>query len=183
MEQAERLTVAVLMGGSSSEREISIESGKNVARFLDDSKYAAIPVEILTGGAWIGWDLSYASTYPVSLKPGALKIAGKSADVVFVALHGKMGEDGTVQGLLEVLGVPYTGSGVLASALAMNKAFSKKIFLQENIPTSRFVQVDRAAWRQGAEDQRDVVETITRKLGAPVVRRPGRHHRRRAVVR
>ena len=164
-----KLNVAVLMGGRSSEREVSLKSGKNVSRSLDAAAYNAIPVEITEDGRWIGWNSTLELQLAVRLEPAKFRVGGEKVDVVFVALHGRLGEDGTVQGLLEMMGVPHTGSGVLASALAMNKLFSKKIFLQEKIPTNKFVELDAASW---LNDGAQALSTITTGLGRPVVVKP-----------
>ena len=100
--------IAVLMGGLSAEREVSLMSGAAVHGALVARGYDAVAVDM-------GRDL-------------AQQLINKSVDVAFICLHGRYGEDGAVQGLLEVMGIPYTGSGVLASALAMNKIFAKKVF-------------------------------------------------------
>jgi len=112
----EKLKVAVLMGGDSAEREISLSTGRQVLDALNPEKYDARPVD----ARGLGQNLT------ALLEP--------RPDVVFIALHGPHGEDGAVQGLLDWLGLPYTGSGVLASALAMDKALSKKLFRAEGIP-------------------------------------------------
>jgi D-alanine-D-alanine ligase len=143
-----RLKVAVLMGGRSTEREVSLVTGKMVLEALDPVKYEALPVEAALLGRLPG---SVPPALGEGLLPGGvftpeLLAAGTQAlmapegdparpDVVFIALHGRHGEDGTVQGFLELLNLPYTGSGVLASALAMNKVMSKKLFQAEAIPT------------------------------------------------
>lgn len=119
--------VAVLWGGYSTEREVSGWSCEMVRRNLDPAAYEVSVHdlnEFLPGGAreW-----------------GELK---KNADVVFLAIHGAGGEDGTIQGLLELMGLPYTGSGVLASALAMNKARTKDIYCRSGIPTADFLAYD-----------------------------------------
>lgn len=110
--------VAVLMGGRSAEREVSLKTGTAVLQALQRRGYTATAVD--TGG-----DL-------------CTHIRETGADAAFIALHGPFGEDGTVQGLLELLGIPYTGSGVLASALAMNKVAAKKLFCYHGIPTPSF---------------------------------------------
>jgi len=112
-----RIRVALLFGGKSAEREISIKTGRMIAKNLDKKKYQVFlfdPAKDL---------LKLAS----SLKK-------KKIDVVFPALHGPLGEDGTIQGMLELFGIPYVFSGVLASALAMDKEMAKKIFKKEKIP-------------------------------------------------
>ena len=118
------MRVGVLMGGVSSEREISLRSGRAVLEALRRKGVDAIPLEV-------GEDL-------------VQRVLEAKIDVAFVILHGRLGEDGTVQGLLELLGIPYTGSGVLASALAMNKVKAKMIFKASSIPTPDFVPLEGA---------------------------------------
>jgi D-alanine-D-alanine ligase len=108
--------VAILMGGWSAEREVSLDSGRLVGVALQELGHQIIPVDVTR-------DLSHL-TKALTPKP----------DVIFNALHGVGGEDGTVQGILEILGVPYTHSGVDASAIAMNKVLSRRVFEQEGIP-------------------------------------------------
>lgn len=105
------------MGGKSAEHEVSLATGQNIIRFLDRKKYNILPIKINKKNQW---------TFKGKIVP-AEKIA-KKIDIAFNALHGEYGEDGTVQGLLESLDIPYTGSGILASALAMDKIKSKEIF-------------------------------------------------------
>lgn len=116
--------IGVLMGGTSAEREVSIRSGNAVYNALKGLGYNAVAIDV-------GNDICNA------LKKEGIKIA-------FLALHGGHGEDGSVQGMLEVLGIPYSGSGVLASALAMDKGASKKIFLYHHIPVPPFVVFERS---------------------------------------
>lgn len=122
-----RLRVAILMGGRSSEREVSLWSGNRVARALDPAKYEVIPIDC-------------------ALREALLSLAREPIDLAFIALHGRYGEDGKIQGMLEMLGIPYTGTGVLGSALAMHKAMAKKILRTEGVPTPPFVTL------QGAEE-------------------------------
>lgn len=111
-----KIKIAVLMGGKSSEREVSMSSGKEVLANIDRKKYFVTPIEIpLKGNGWVDKLLK--------IKP----------DVVFIALHGDLGEDGAMQGMLEEFGIPYTGCGVLASALGMDKILFKRIMRQEKI--------------------------------------------------
>ncbi|MDA0338951.1 MAG: D-alanine--D-alanine ligase, partial [Proteobacteria bacterium] len=113
--------VAVVMGGWSAEREVSLVSGAAVATALRTRDYGVVEVDA-------GRDLAHQLS---SLKP----------DVIFNALHGRWGEDGCVQGLFEVLDIPYTHSGVMASALAMNKPVAKKIFAGEGLPVADHVLI------------------------------------------
>ncbi len=135
------MKVAVLMGGKSSERKISLKTGKAVLNALLEKGYDAEPLD-----------------------PAEDNFVQKirNYDVAFVALHGRYGEDGTIQGLLEVLEVPYTGSGVLASALALNKIYSKLVFEKFGVPTAPFVFFNRHA---------DDVPSSS-PLGYPVVVKP-----------
>ncbi|MEB3221845.1 MAG: D-alanine--D-alanine ligase [Candidatus Sericytochromatia bacterium] len=127
-----KLRVAVLMGGPSSEREVSLRSGQMVLKNLDPERYEAFAVELN------------------DLLAAPVVIAGLAdrADFVFLALHGRWGEDGTVQGLLEVLGLPYQGSGVMASALAMNKVRSKAVYQELGLPQARWLD-----WRRVDDGQ------------------------------
>ncbi|MCR6632620.1 MAG: D-alanine--D-alanine ligase [Magnetospirillum sp.] len=112
--------VTVLMGGASTEREVSLNSGKASARALGEAGYAVTLLDV-------GRD------------PGDLvrELLASRPDVVFNALHGRFGEDGCVQGVLNLLGIPYTHSGLLASAAAMDKAFARRLFEQAGIPVAR----------------------------------------------
>ena len=113
------LKVGVLCGGKSIEREISLKSGEAVFKALKTKGYNAVKIDPA--------DYDFIE-----------RIKLENIDVAFIALHGKYGEDGTVQGFFEILGIPYTGSKVLASAVAMNKVMTKKMFVSSDIPTPKF---------------------------------------------
>ena len=117
--------IVVLMGGKSSEHDISVISGNEVVKNLDKKKYLAIPVVISKEGK--GFD----------------RINKNKPDIVFIALHGKFGEDGTVQGMLELLGIPYTGSGVLASSIGMDKLMFRKLMHAEGITSPDYFVVNK----------------------------------------
>lgn len=157
----ERLRVAVLGGGRSSEHDVSLRSAASVAGGLDPARFEAVPITIARDGAWSGPDGA-----PVPMVPGHGGPLG--CDVVFPVLHGPYGEDGTVQGLLEMLDVPYVGSGVLGAALTMDKERCKAVLRDAGIDVAREVVVgpadDRAAVRARSEDQ----------LGLPVFVKPAR---------
>lgn len=152
-----KLHVTVLFGGTSAEREVSLMSGRKVMSALDPARYEARGVDLaaITGeraADLAGLLLSPAA--PGDAQGSAPAGADGRPDVVFIALHGGAGENGTVQGMLDLLGVRYTGSGVLASALAMNKVMAKKIFEREGIPTPPWVAVRSSeAHGQAALDQ------------------------------
>ncbi|MGD0885715.1 MAG: D-alanine--D-alanine ligase [Thermodesulfovibrionales bacterium] len=118
--------IGVLMGGASAEREVSLKSGAAVFNALQSRRYDVVAVDVRNDICDV-------------LKKEGIEIA-------FLTLHGGHGENGSVQGLLEVMGVPYTGSGVLASALAMDKELTKKIFLYHGIPVPPFRIIDRRSW-------------------------------------
>lgn len=155
---ARKIKVAVLMGGRSPEYEISLISGREVVRNLNPKKYSVLPVVIARDGkTW-----RQLSTKELLNLPDPLLLRGtgkeivttasrkiellnsseeRNLDVAFIAMHGPFGEDGTVQGMLELAGIPYTGSRVLASALGMDKTMFRKIMLSENVPIPKFVVV------------------------------------------
>lgn len=142
--------VAVLMGGASAEREVSLASGGQISKALLDRGYEVRKIDPV--GRFVGSLEEY--------KP----------DVVFIALHGKLGEDGTIQGLLEVLGYIYTGSQVLASALAMDKVMSKKVFLAEGITTPAY----RCFRREEVADRGRTRDELGDLFSYPVVVKPSR---------
>lgn len=179
-----RLRVAVLMGGTSSERPVSLKTGQMIVQALDPARYEVMAIDTkdvlrlpTAGTAQI--------TSPVSVTPeqGEPTLASASSgsdavvesrsnalsgppDVVFIALHGKGGEDGTVQGMLEMMGLPYTGSGVLASALAMDKSMAKRLFRSAGIPVIEDIQVRRG------EEMANLLTQAAEQLGFPVFVKP-----------
>ena len=181
------MKIAVLMGGTSPEREISIRTGAGVTRALQSLGHEVALLDTGTGKLLQGGELHAALGNPAgpsALAPAAIPasahgavqplVHGLSRDVelVFVALHGGDGENGTLQALLDLAGVPYTGSGVLASALAMDKAMSKRIFVQEAVPTPDWVE--RWAPEDMAQPWNPELdgEEIERLGGFPVVVKP-----------
>lgn len=131
------MRVAVLFGGRSSEHEVSLRSGAAVARGLREAGHEAIEVTIARDGRWS------APGGTVELAPGAGLLG---ADAVFPALHGAFGEDGSVQGLLEWLDLPYVGSDVLASAVCMDKLTLKRLFAEHGVPQVEFTAVEGNDW-------------------------------------
>ena len=140
--------VAVLMGGLSAEREISLMSGQGVLQALRSKGVNAHAFD------------------PAERDLAELKKDGFSR--CFIALHGRFGEDGTVQGALELLGIPYTGSGVMASSMAIDKVMTKRVLLSENLPTPRYVLLRRGAY------SRAEVEAVADTLGLPLIVKPAR---------
>lgn len=134
--------VGVLFGGRSAEREISLISGAGVLQALQSR----------------GIDAHAFDPGTQSLA----ELAAQQFDRVFIALHGRFGEDGSLQGALELLGIPYTGSGVMASSIAMDKITTKKLWLQENVPTPRYLSID------GDTD----LAAVVAELGLPLIVKP-----------
>lgn len=142
---ASATTVLVLKGGRSAEREVSLNTGAQVAAALNEVGYRVVDVD--------AGDADFIE-----------QIKASAPDVVFICLHGRFGEDGTVQGLLELLGIPYVGSGVLASALAMDKVMSKHIFAWSGLPTPAYLVLGAG--------QPWTAEEITASLGTKTVVKP-----------
>ena len=140
--------VAVLMGGSSAEREVSLMSGAGVLAALQSQGVDARAFD------------------PTERDLSALKQDGIAR--VFIALHGRHGEDGTVQGALELLGIPYTGSGVMASAVAMDKVMTKRVWTAEGLPTPRW------QWLQPQQQSRADLNAVPDTLGLPLIVKPPR---------
>jgi len=131
------MKIAVLMGGTSSEREISLRTGKAIEKALKSQGFQVTSIDA---------DSQLAA-----------KIMAEKIDLAFLALHGKYGEDGSVQGLLEVMGIPYTGSHVLASALAFHKAKTKAVLGFHHIPTPRFVVLTKKDFISHPSKMRELV--------------------------
>lgn len=156
-----KLNIVVLMGGKSSEHEISVISGSEVVKRLDPKKYNVLPVVVSKdGNKWLSLTKEELLSLPNPLKfkgtskeivritsdsklTSANNIHDSKCDLVFIAMHGPFGEDGTVQGLLDLADIKYTGSGVLASAVGMNKSAFRKIMRGENISIPKNIEVKK----------------------------------------
>ena len=168
-----RVKVVLLMGGRSSEHEVSRSSGAGVLAALDSARYDVTPVEILRDGRW------HADGEPVALAVGAdgapalMRLAGgaQPIDVVFPVLHGPYGEDGTVQGLCDTVGVACVGSGVAASAVAMDKALFKDLMRSHTVPQVDYIVVHARDW---AADRDAVRERVEARIGYPSFAKPAR---------
>jgi len=192
MARERKLRVAVVFGGRSAEHEISILSARFIVESLNREKFDPVLIGIDKSGRWhlqeeallLGSardprlvklnqampDVALAA-HPLPSGEAALAIEGSgqaAIDVVFPVLHGPMGEDGSVQGLLELAGVPYVGSGVLGSAVGMDKDVMKRLLEQAEIPIVRHVTVRHAAWRKGNEE----IIAQCEELGSPVFVKP-----------
>lgn len=186
VDNGRKLRVAVLMGGMSAERNISLSTGRQILEALDRDKYDVIGVDAaliagstrtLPKGADCEVEAVAEARDAVARKHELLPVdgiarleLGERPDVALIALHGKYGEDGTIQGLLELLGIPYTGSGVLASALAMDKAMAKKVMAADGIPVAP--SVDFVYGLNGWDET--AIRAQVGKLGYPVIVKPSR---------
>lgn len=149
-----KLNVAVLMGGTSSERDISLSTGRQILNALDPAKYRVFALDTQTRETFLPASsvvspmlAANGSTQIAALPQLPMAAESDKPDVVVVALHGKGGEDGTIQGFLDVVGIPYTGSGILASALAMDKARCKTFLGAHGVRLPQGVVVNRRGAR------------------------------------
>jgi D-alanine-D-alanine ligase len=145
-EELKTKKIGVLMGGLSGEREISFRSGQNCLRALRTRGYHAVPID--------------------AVRDVGQLLDEEQVEVAFLALHGRYGEDGTIQGLLEIMGIPYTGSGVLASALAMNKIAAKKVVAGSGLRTPAYSEIGIA------ETVAEAASRVEAELGLPVMLKP-----------
>ena len=174
--------IAVLFGGRSSEHEISILSGTSILRNLSDEKYIKYGIYISKEGKWFLIDMKSLPADFLSVEKKAIEnlnivhnafvTASRECiepDIIFPALHGPYGEDGTVQGLFEVFDIPFAGCGVLSSALAMDKISSKRIFAYCKLPTPAFVAFYSHQWKN---QHAEITREIEKKLKYPVFVKP-----------
>src|ERR1700735_2593687 len=182
-----RLRVGVLFGGRSGEHEVSLASAASVIRALDPEKYEPVPIGISKDGRWLlgrGAEKMLADVFKsgdrvilpsdptaATLVP-LVPVAGRPSvllDVIFPVLHGTFGEDGTIQGLMELAGLPYVGAGVLASAVGMDKDVQKRLFEQAGLPIVPFMVVRRSEWER---DRVGVIKAVKKKFKFPVFVKP-----------
>ncbi|MGC1583598.1 MAG: D-alanine--D-alanine ligase A, partial [Candidatus Acidiferrales bacterium] len=190
MSGPKKLRVGILFGGRSGEHEVSLASAASVIRALDPEKYEAVPIGITKEGRWLAGagaqkllsdvlktgervvlpaDPSAASLLPVASAATQDGSHGIHVDVMFPVLHGTFGEDGTVQGLLELAGLPYVGAGVLASSVGMDKDVQKRLFEYAKLPIVPFVAISRNEWEH--EPKRTLAE-IQKALRYPLFVKP-----------
>jgi D-alanine-D-alanine ligase len=194
---AKKLRVGLIFGGRSSEHEVSIRSASSVIEAIDRKKYDVLPVAITREGKWLppadasklltpGAQSLLSDTISanrddvailgdpshlglISFNSNGRPLTSESLDVVFPVLHGPFGEDGTLQGLLEMANIPYVGCGVLASASGMDKVAMKLLFLQAGLPMCEYLWFLRSHWRS---DRSKVVKTAERGIGYPCFVKP-----------
>lgn len=184
----QKKTVAVIFGGRSSEHEVSRTSAGLMLRALDKEKYQILPVGITKKGQWLVYNgpVEHVQTgewekygTPVTLSTDATKkcflkivddhVREIPVDVAIPILHGAWGEDGTIQGLLEMAQIPYVGCGVLASAVSMDKVYTKMIAKNARIPQAKYLWLHKREW---AEQPARVLERIEKRLGYPCFVKP-----------
>lgn len=176
----DRLRVGVVLGGKSSEREISLESGRTIYYSLDPAKYAGIPIYMDSQARL--WEIKLpllvqntTADIEARLARDAQRLAYEDlkehVDFIYIGLHGKWGEDGCFQGLLELLDIPYSGSGVLGSALGSHKAVQRAILRQHAIDVPHFVEVSQQQW---TTNPAEVGKLVGEEFGYPCVVKPTR---------
>jgi len=195
---AKQLRVGVIFGGRSGEHEVSVRSAASLIESIDRRKYDVLPIAISREGKWLSppeasqllpqetqallpsslvskasgavailGDPSHAGLVSFDRNGGAL--TSERLDVVFPVLHGPFGEDGTLQGLLEMANIPYVGCGVLASSCGMDKVAMKLLFLQAGLPLCKYLWFLRSHWQ---DDRGKVIRTIRREIGLPCFVKP-----------
>ena len=180
-----RLRVGILFGGRSGEHEVSLASAASVIRGLDPDKYEAVPIGITKEGHWL-IGAGAQKMLPEVLKGGQrvmmtadptdaalVKLdgsgGGQRIDIVFPVMHGTFGEDGTIQGLLDLAGLPFVGAGVLGSAIGMDKDVTKRLLQIAKIPVVPWITVHRHEWES---DPQNIQTAIEEKFAYPVFVKP-----------
>jgi D-alanine-D-alanine ligase len=188
-----KIKVGVVFGGRSGEHEVSLASAKSVMEAIDKKKYEVVPIGITKDGLWIasgdpmealeGGDMS--ASQPAALlgdpsRSGLMRLEDRERsvveatplsqlDVVFPVLHGPYGEDGTVQGLLELAGIPYVGAGVTGSAVGMDKAIFKDVMRAHSLPVCDYLVVKRKEWEASPDG---VLDRLEAELSYPMFTKP-----------
>src|SRR5436190_8379379 len=193
---AKKLRIGVIFGGRSGEHEVSVRSARSVIDAIDKSKYEVVPIAITKEGNWLA-PAAAAELLPAEtqrrlsaetlgksrddvaivgdpsrsglMKLGSGKLPAERLDVVFPVLHGTYGEDGTIQGLLEMAAIPFVGCGTLASACGMDKVTMKALFKEAGLPICRHTWLLRSEWES---DQAKVLRRIKREIGFPCFVKP-----------
>jgi D-alanine-D-alanine ligase len=184
--EKKRLRVGIIFGGRSGEHEVSLVSAASVIRALDPDKYEAVLIGIGKDGRWflgspaqkmlpevlrqgqrvmLSADPNVAALMPLEERASGTQ----RVDVIFPVLHGTYGEDGTVQGLLELAGLPYVGSGVIGSAVGMDKDMQKRLFQQARLPVGEFLAILRSEWEKEREQ---VLRAVGKKFRFPLFVKP-----------
>lgn len=187
---AKKLRVGVIFGGRSGEHEVAVRSARSVIAAMDKEKYDVVPIAITKEGNWLSstetvnllsTEISSEQSRAVAiigdpsrkglvqLDSGKEGLSSQPLDVVFPVLHGTYGEDGTIQGLLEMAGVPYVGCGVLASACGMDKVIMKALFRDAGLPICKYTWLLRETWD---EKPQAILRQVARQIGFPCFVKP-----------
>jgi D-alanine-D-alanine ligase len=194
---SKKIRVGVIFGGRSGEHEVSVRSARAIIAAINPKRFDVVPIAISKEGKWLppsqsaqllpeqlrnllasrsiedGGDIALLGDPShkglISLKPQGSSSVAEKLDVVFPALHGTFGEDGTVQGLLEMADVPYVGCGVLASACGMDKVTMKSLFVQAGLPICKHIWLLRSQWQSNPEK---IVRRIKSEIGLPCFVKP-----------
>ena len=191
-----KLRIGVIFGGRSGEHEVSIRSARAIVESIDQRKFEVVPIAITKEGKWLAPSQSVQLLPPavhermvangpatgdvaligdpshkglISLESDTQSFVAEKLDVVFPALHGTYGEDGTLQGLLEMADVPYVGCGVLASSCGMDKVTMKSLFVQAGLPICKYVWFLRSQWRN---EPAKVLRKVVADIGLPCFVKP-----------
>ncbi len=185
-----KIKVGVIFGGVSSEKEVSLESGRNIFSKLDRKKYDALAIFMDSKRAL--WEIplkllmrNSTSDVEIDLEEEGTSIPYETlkdrVDLMCLGLHGKYGEDGCLQGLLELLRIPYTGSGVLGSAIGSNKYTARRLLMANGIDVPKTIPVARNEWRTSA--QASILEKLEQTIGLPCIVKPNREGCSTAVTK
>lgn len=187
-----KIRVGLIFGGKSGEHEVSLASAQSVANAIDKDKYDVVLIGITKQGRWLAGEGSWKQLSTAISSPLLKNVNGNgsvtsmqlmphvdstldlssplaSIDVAFPLVHGPLGEDGTIQGLLELADTPYVGAGVAASAVGMDKILMKDIFRSHQLPITDFIGIPRKKWES---DPEDVIQNVESKLGYPCFVKP-----------
>ncbi|MGD0339536.1 MAG: D-alanine--D-alanine ligase family protein [Bacteroidota bacterium] len=186
----QKIRVGVIFGGRSGEHEVSLVSATSIIKALDPSKYEIVPIGITKEGKWLssaevlhamrsgnaGLTLEEKLVLPDPTRKTLVNISVPAGspdeprlDVVFPVIHGTYGEDGTLQGLLELAGIPYVGAGVLASSVGMDKVVQKQLFQHAKIPIASFLSFLSSAYQ---DNQKKIIRLIEKEIGYPCFVKP-----------
>ncbi len=182
MARERRLRVGILFGGRSAEHEVSVISAQGVMAAIDQDRFQAVPMGVTKEDTWLTPQETQAALAAIRgermgalEKPGGRGFSGEAltalrkVDVLFPLMHGTYGEDGSLQGLLEMIGIPYVGAGVTASALGMDKALQQMVFRQAGLPVPHSLVVTSPQWKN---EMTAVVRQIESELGYPCFVKP-----------
>jgi D-alanine-D-alanine ligase len=185
-----KIRLGILFGGRSGEHEVSLTSAASLLKALDPAKYEVVPIGITRQGRWLlgsaadkllpgvlkngkpvtpSVDPTGPGLIPLSLAERGPSNRRPAVDVIFPVLHGTFGEDGTLQGLLELAGIPYVGAGVLGSAVGMDKDVMKRLFRDAGLPVVPWIVILRGKW---VEEPRTARKLIEREIGYPLFVKP-----------